>query len=132
MRQNWHVACTLFTNNRSPFGQRCVGVFEEQRDATPAPCEEDVVSRAVRHTESQETTRQSLHGASKHVGAAALVSALVQLGVVVVSPAVAQAVCVDVVNQTCATVPEPGTLALVSVGAGVAAGAAWWKRRGKK
>jgi H+/Cl- antiporter ClcA len=91
------------------------------------------MSRAARHTSSQKTTRQLLHGASKHVRAGALVSALVQLGVVVVSPAVAQAVCVDVVNQTCPSrVPEPGTLALLSVGAGVAAGAAWWRRSGKK
>src|SRR6267143_5565701 len=92
------------------------------------------MSRAARHTESQKTTRQLLHGPPKHVRAAALISALVQLGIVVVSPAVAQAVCADVVGLTCpgVPVPEPGTLALVSAGVGVAAGAAWWRRRSER
>ena len=89
------------------------------------------MSLGSRHTESQETTQHPLYGALKYVRAATLVAALVQLGVVALSPAVARAGCIDVAGVTC-TVPEPGTLALVSVGAGVAAGAAWWRRKGKK
>jgi len=48
------------------------------------------MSEDVRHAELREKTQQLLHGALKHVRAAALAAALVPLGAVAVSTAVAQ------------------------------------------
>ncbi|MDO8476829.1 MAG: post-COAP-1 domain-containing protein [Candidatus Rokubacteria bacterium] len=51
------------------------------------------MSQDVRHAELREKTQQLLQGALKHVRAAALAAALVPLGAVAVSPAVAQDRC---------------------------------------
>ena len=91
------------------------------------------MSQETRHAELRVKTQQLLHGALKHVRAAALAAALVPLGAVAVSPAVAQQDCSgSAPPPDCVSVPEPVTSILVGVGAGAVGMAAWWKRRGKK
>ena len=62
------------------------------------------MSQEVRHAELREKTQQLLQGALKHVRAAALAAALVPLGAVAVSPAVAAC---DPASGGCPSVPSP-------------------------
>ena len=82
------------------------------------------MSQDLRHAELRKKTKRLLRGALKHARAATLAAALVPLGAVAVSPALAQ--------NGYPAVPEPTTIVLVSVGAGAVGVGAWWKRRGKK